>query len=183
VAVHPEAHGHGHADKGMKRVAVLVSLLAAALALIQVGEKRAHSEYLTLHIEVVDDWAFYQAKNLRSVVRGSEAALLETLGAAQDPGVAAKIKEAKDYVARMRDDPKSGDGMKQLMERAKGREARRDAAHHAYHNYEYAASAVEIGIVLASVSALTSIPALAIGGAALGAGAAVYAIATALHLI
>jgi hypothetical protein len=180
-AVHHEAH-HASDNKGMKRVAVLVSCLAAILALIQVGEKHAQNEYLTSHISLTNDWAFYQAKNLRSVVRGSEAALLETLGNPTDPAFAKKIKDAKDYVARMRDEPETGEGMKQIAEKAKARTVVRDKALHEYHAFEYAASAVEIAIVLASVSALTAVPALAIGAGTIGIGAGAFALGVALHL-
>lgn len=185
-AVHHHAHGGGHGEahdnRNMKRIAVLVSVLAAILALVQVGEKRAQNEYLTNHIAVTNDWAFYQAKNLRAIMRQSEMTVLESLGNAQDPKIEAKLKDARAYIARMRDEP-GGDGMKQIADVAREREKKRDAAHHAYHNYEYAASAVEIAIVLASVSALTAMPPLAIGAAVVGLGAGVFAVATALHWI
>lgn len=183
-AVHHEAHGGQHGDnRNMKRIAVLVSALAAILALIQVGEKRAQNDYLTHHIALTNDWAFYQAKNLRAVVRGSESAVLEGLADIKDPKIEAKLADARAYIARMRDEPSTGEGMKQLAEKAKGRQTMRDEAFHAYHNYEYAASAVEIAIVLASVSALTAVPAMAIGAGVVGIGSAVFALATALHLI
>ena len=82
---HETMHGHGgHEAHGTvapwaRLVAVLVSMLAAALALIQIGEKQAHTEYLTHHIERSNGWAFYQAKNARAVTRESEAALLASL--------------------------------------------------------------------------------------------------------
>lgn len=183
-AVHHEAHGGHHGDnRNMKRIAVLVSALAAILALIQVGEKRAQNDYLTHHIALTNDWAFYQAKNLRAVVRGSESAVLEGLADIKDPKIEAKLADARAYIARMRDEPSTGEGMKQLAEKAKARQTMRDEAFHAYHNYEYAASAVEIAIVLASVSALTAVPAMAIGAGVVGIGSAVFALATALHLI
>ena len=184
-AVHHEAHGghgHGSENRNMKRVAVLVSALAAVLALVQVGEKRAQNDYLTNHIAVTNDWAFYQAKNLRAIMRQSEMSVLEGLGNPQDPKIEAKLKDARAYIARMRDEP-GGDGMKQIADTAREREKKRDVAHHAYHNYEYAASAVEIAIVLASVSALTAAPALAIGAGVVGLGAGLFAIATALHWV
>lgn len=185
-AVHHEAHGGhgggGHDNRNMKRIAVLVSMLAATLALIQVGEKRSQNDYLTNHIAVTNDWAFYQAKNLRAIMRQTEMTVLESLGNAQDPKIEAKLKDARAYIARMRDEP-GGDGMKQIGDLAREREKKRDAAYHAYHNYEYAASAVEIAIVLASVSALTAMPALAIGAGVMGLGAGIFSIATALHWI
>lgn len=179
---HGNDHGQAHDNRNMKRIAVLVSVLAASLALVQVGEKRSQNEYLTNHIAVSNDWAFYQAKNLRAIMRQSEMSVLESLGNAQDPKIEAKLKDARAYIARMRDEP-GGDGMKQIADLAREREKNRDSAFHAYHNYEYAASAIEIAIVLASVSALTAMPALAIGAGVVGAGAGVFAILTALHWI
>lgn len=188
-AAHHEAHGGHHGDhqgtenRGMKRIAVLVSALAAVLALIQVGEKRSQNDYLTHHIALTNDWAFYQAKNLRAVVRGSESSVLESLGDSRDPKIEAKLQDAKAYIARMRDEPSTGEGMQQLAAKAKARETMRDTAFHAYHNYEYASSVVEIAIVLASVSALTAVPAMAIGAGVIGLGSAAFAIATALHWV
>jgi len=60
-----EAH-HSASDPWARGVAVMVSVLAAALALAEMGEKSSQNAYLTHHIAVSDDWAFYQAKNLRA---------------------------------------------------------------------------------------------------------------------
>jgi hypothetical protein len=170
---HETIHEHGgHADPWARGVAVLVSILAAVLAMTEIGGKAAQNAYLTHHVALSNDWAFYQAKNLRSVVRTSEADLWASLPNATDPAIQARIKEAKDYAARMRDDPEGGEGMKQLAVTAQQQEVARDAAEHRYHSYEYAVGALEIAIVLASVSVVTRIRALTIGAAAIGAAAA-----------
>ena len=49
-----------HGDTSARRVAVLIAVLAAALA--DMAEKGAQNEYLTHHVAVADDRAFYQAK-------------------------------------------------------------------------------------------------------------------------
>ena len=183
-AVHEAGHGNGHGQVNWTRkVAILISCLAASLALTQIGEKQQQNLYLTHHIQVSDDWAFYQAKNLRSVVRTSEAAVLESLPNASDTAMQTRIKEARDYVARMRDDPKGGDGMKQMTEKARTHERERDHAFHLYHMFEYSAGALEIGIVLASVAVVTSMPALAIGAGVIGLAASVFSLAVALGLV
>jgi hypothetical protein len=166
-----EEHGH-HSDPWARGVAVLVSILAAALAMTEIGGKAAQTAYLTHHVALSNDWAFYQAKNLRSVVRTSEADLLASLPNAQDPAIQARIRQAQEYSARMRDDPEGGEGMKQLAVTAKQQEAERDEAAHRYHGYEYAVGALEIAIVLASVSVITRMRALTIGAAVIGALAA-----------
>ena len=75
---------------------------------------------------------------------------------AADPAVQVRIKEAKDYAARMRDDPEGGEGMKQLAVIRSDQEAARDAAEHRYHSFEYVAGALQIAIVLASVSSVVT---------------------------
>jgi len=176
-----EEHGH-HSDPWARGVAILVSCLAAALAITEIGGKAAQNAYLTDHVALSNDWAFYQAKNLRSVVRTSEADLLASLPNATDPAIQARIKEAKDYTARMRDDPKGGEGMKQLAAKANALESQRDEAEHRYHNYEYAVGVLEIAIVLASVSVVTRMRALTIAAGVIGALAAAGSAAIAAHL-
>jgi hypothetical protein len=171
-----------HGDPWARGVAVLVSFLAAALALTEIGGKASQNAYLTHHVALSNDWAFYQAKNLRAVVRTSEADLLASLPNAQDPAIQTRIKEAHDYSTRMRDDPKEGEGMKQLAAKAQDEEHARDEAQHRYHNYEYAVGALEIAIVLASVSVVTRMRPLTIGAAVIGAAAAAASICVAANL-
>jgi hypothetical protein len=176
-----EEHAH-HSDPWARGVAILVSVLAAVLALSEIGGKAAQNAYLTHHVALSNDWAFYQAKNLRSVVRDSEADLLASLPNATDPAIQARIKESKDYSTRMRDDPKGGEGMKQLAAKAQAEEADRDVAQERYHNYEYAVGALEIAIVLASVSIVTRMRGLTYGAGAIGVLAALGSLAVAMHL-
>jgi Domain of unknown function (DUF4337) len=176
-----EGHAH-HTDPWARGVAVLVSVLAAALALTEIGGKAAQTAYLTHHVTLSNDWAFYQAKNLRAIVRTSEADLLASLPDAQDSSIQDRIKQAQDYAARMRDDPAGGEGMKQLAATAKQEETERDEAAHRYHNYEYAVGALEIAIVLASVSVVTRIRGMTIGAGVIGVIAAAGALGVATNL-
>jgi hypothetical protein len=180
-----EHHQHGgeHGDPGARRIAVLISFLAAALAITGIGGKQAENQYLTQHVALSDDYAFYQAKNVRATVKDAEAQMLMSLPSASDAAVQQRIKEAQDYAARMRDDPQAGDGMKQLAARAKHLEEDRNEAFHRYHNYEYAAGALEIAIVLASVSVVTGMRSLAVTATAIGAAAVVAAACVATHIL
>ena len=177
---HETMHHAQHGDPWARGVAVLVSVLAATLAIAEIGGKTAQNAYLTHHIAVSDDWAFYQAKNLRQIVRGSEANVMESLQHAVDPMVQARIKEARAYQARMRDDPEGGEGMKQLAEKAARQEHDRDHAYHLYHLYEYVTGALEIAIVLASVSVVTRMRPLTIAAGLIGFAAGAFGMAVAL---
>jgi Domain of unknown function (DUF4337) len=177
-------HGahHSHGDPWARGVAVLVSVLAATLALSEVGGKSAQNAYLTDHIGVSDDWAFYQAKNLRVAVLDSQINVLDSLPNASDPAIQAKIKTARDEQARLRDQP-GKDGMKQIAENARERTVERDHAFHRYHYYEYASGALEIAIVLASVSVVTRMKALTIGAGVVGFAAGLFALGVAAGVI
>src|SRR5262249_30176674 len=154
-----------------RRIALVIAVLAAALALAEMGEKGAQNAYLTHHIALSNDWAFYQAKNARATTLAAEAGILANLPNAADPGTQAEIKRAKENEARLRDEPQ-GDGMKQLAERAKTGEAERDEAFHRYHEFELVVGALQIAIVLASVAVVTRIVALAVGAGIIGVLAA-----------
>ncbi len=180
---HETIHEHAsHSDPWARGVAILVSVLAAVLAITEIGGKQAQNAYLTHHIALSNDWAFYQAKNLRAAMRNAEADLLASLPNAADPAIQARIRTANEYAARMRDDPQGGEGMKQLAAAAQQQETVRDEAEHRYHSYEYAVGALEIAIVLASVSVVTRIRTLTFGAAAIGALAALAAVGIAANL-
>lgn len=168
---HAQHAAEGHSDTSARKIGVLIAALAAVLALTEMGAKSAQNAYLTHHIALSNDWAFYQAKNARATVWSAEAGILANLPNAAEPGPQAEIKRAKDAEARLRDEP-GQDGMKQLAERARHQEEERDHAFHLYHLYEYLVGALQIAIVLASVGVVTRIAALAIGAGVIGAIAA-----------
>jgi hypothetical protein len=170
--LHHAQHG-AHTDTTARRVAVLIAVLAAALALADLGEKAAQNEYLTQHIALSDDWAFYQAKNARATTWAAAAGVLASLPNAADPGPQAEIRRAKETEARMRDEP-GADGMKQLATQADTHRAARDAALHRYHQYEMVVGALQIAIVLASVAVVTRMVALAVGAGVIGAAAGIF---------
>lgn len=176
-----EAH-HIASDPWARGAAVLVSFLAAALALAEIGGKSAQNAYLTDHIAVSDDWAFYQAKNLRSVILGNQAGLLESLPNASDAAIQTKVATARSEQARMRDEP-GKDGMKQLAAQAESRKKERDHAFHRYHFYEYASGALQISIVLASVSVVTRMRPLTIGAGVIGVAAGLLALGVAFGMV
>jgi hypothetical protein len=171
-------------DHAARWIAVLIAALAAALALAEMGEKVEQNTYLTQHVTMSDNWAYYQAKNVLAGGRAAEASILESLpGAAADPAVQARIKHAQDEEARLRDDPKQGGtGMKQLMERAAEIKEQRDHAFHEYHRYELVVGALQIAIVLASVSVVTRARALTLVAGLIGGGAALAGLAVSLAL-
>jgi hypothetical protein len=172
-----EAHP-AHRDTGARRAAVLISALAAALAIAEMGEKGAQNDFLAHHISTSDAWAFYQAKTLRSAMAGDQAELLASLPNASDPQVRARIEAARAERARL-DDDEATQGRKQLRAEAEADARERDVVGHHYHLYEIVVGALQISIVLASVSVVTRMWPLAAAAGAIGGVAALFGLAVA----
>ncbi|HTN12624.1 MAG TPA: DUF4337 family protein, partial [Acetobacteraceae bacterium] len=117
----------------------------------------------------------------------TQAETLTALAAGRDAAGAAALDKqaaaARVTAARLLDDPKGGEGRAQLAKRAKASEARRDVAFHRYHLFEGVVGALQIAIVLASVSVVTRVRTLALAAGALGAAAGVFAGLVAAGLI
>jgi hypothetical protein len=177
-----QAHRHG-GDHTARRIAVLIAVLAAVLSVAEMGEKSSQNDYLTHHIQAADHWAFFQARNIRSTVQSAAATMMESLPNSADPAVHKRIEDARADAARLRDDPKGNLGSKQIAELARAEEHGREVAFHRYHRFESVVGAVQIAIVLASVSVVTRVLALAYGAAAIGGLAALLGLATALGLV
>ena len=162
-----EAHSE-HGDTAARWVAVLVALFATALALADVGEKASQTAFLMNHISVSDDYAYYQAKNQRVLTLESLIAVLENLPVTTGPTVAARIAEARKTEAQLQNDAASGKGMKQLLALAAQHEQAAEHALHREHVFAGVAGALQISILLASVSIVTRARALTWGAGVLG---------------
>ena len=176
-----EAHVE-HGDNGARRIAILISVLAAGLALAEMQEKGAQNAYMTKHIEVSDDYAFYQAKKARSNLYANQAELLASLPNAADPAVQARVAAAKATAQRLEDDPKS-EGSKQVLEKVEKHKVQREEQFHRYELFEIVVGALQIAIVLASVSVVTRIRSLAHAAGVIGAGAIVCGVLIAIAVL
>ena len=172
--------GHGHVDHlGDKRIALLIAVLALFLAVVETGGKSAQTEAITRNVESANLWSFFQARTIRqTIVRtAAEESELAKLGAQGEmkTAIEAQQKRWRDTAARWESEPETGEGRKELSERARKAEAVRYRNMAAYHLYEYAAAAFQVAIVIASASIITSVPLLAVGGMVLGVIGAVLA--------
>jgi hypothetical protein len=165
-----EAHEHAeHAEEAShhnKGVALLISVLALFLALSEMLGKSAQTAALTDTVQASDTWSFYQARNIRATTVGAAKEILELQAPTlTDPeakaAVAKKIEDWGKRVKRWESDPERGEGMKELSAKARALEAKRDRGLEQYHNFEIASAALQIGIVLASASIITSMIILA----------------------
>ena len=170
---------------GNKGVALLIAILALVLAFSETLGKSAQTAALGSNIEASNLWAFFQAKTIRQSVLRTAAEELSV--GVQNDSAKKQIEKWRDTAQRYQSEPATGEGRDQLAARAKAAEKKRDVAMAAYHHYELASAAVQIAIVLASASIITTMVALVWIAGALGAIGVVFCLIgfyapTAVHL-
>ncbi|TAN54988.1 MAG: DUF4337 domain-containing protein [Betaproteobacteria bacterium] len=152
---------HGHVDPSNRKVALLISLLALALAFSETLGKSAQTGALSYNIEASNLWAFFQAKTIRQTTMRTAAEQLDAQFADNAPeAVKRQLQKWKDAAERYQSEPDTQEGRKELATRAKAAEKKRDVALAAYHHYELASAAMQIAIVLASAEIITGVVAL-----------------------
>ena len=99
-----------------------------------------------------------------------EQAELQKVGAddAARTAIEAQQKAWRDTAARWESEPATGEGRKELAERAKAAEGVRERSMAKYHLFEYSSAALQVAIVVASASIITGVPLLALLGVGLG---------------
>jgi hypothetical protein len=162
-----------HSQYFNRRIALLIAVLALFLSFSETLGKSAQTEAIGANVESSDLWAFFQAKSVRLTQLNTAAEqMLIAAEAASDPAAKASMQKQidawKKTAARYDSEPSTGEGRKELAERAKEAEERRDLALAKYRHYELASAAFQVGIVLASAAVITGIVALAWFGGALG---------------
>ena len=166
---HDEEHGGGgisNVSSTNKKLALMIAVLALFLALAEGLGKSSQTAALNAQIESSDLWSFFQAKNVRrtSNLIAADQAKLSLPGIADPDQRAATEKQIEEWsqtAERYRSEPAAagglGEGTEQLSGRAEEAEHRRDEMLAKYHNYEFASSAFQIGIVLASAAVITGL--------------------------
>lgn len=185
---HEAAHGGGHDNK---RIAVLITVLAALLAICETAAKNAQNLYMSKHVEAANVWSFYQAKTIRYTTLRVAAETFDSMGydnfGANKDKVAAQVKRWRETGDRYESEPSTGEGRKELMAKARETEIVRDRMHAKLHMFEYGSAAFQLAIVLASASVITGVFALTLAGGGLGVIGVVFGLLgwfapTLLHL-
>jgi len=168
---------------GKSRTALTISILAMVLAIASLGGSNAGKDITQENILAANSYAFYQAKSIRQTALKIAATDLE-LQVLREPAMPAAAKEAmqkkiEDYkktIERYESEPETKEGKKELLMTAREHEAVRDHALRQDPWFDYAEGALQIAIVLLSVSIVAGLPVLFWAGAALGALGALSAL-------
>jgi Domain of unknown function (DUF4337) len=163
MAEHFEApEGHGEAIPYMVPVAVTLSLLAVLVAIATLFGHRASTEELYLQNKATDQWAYYQAKNIRLHEMQGFADMLETLEPADKEKAAALrekyTKEVERYAGEKDD----------VGEQAKEFEKERDVVERRGDRFDASEVILEIALIICSLTLLTKKRLFWFSGVALG---------------
>jgi phosphate uptake regulator len=136
-------------DPSLVPVTLSMAILAVMLAAISLLGHRAHTEELLLQNKATDQWAYFQAKNIR---RHTYELFLDLLSAlnAKDPEAAEKIKEKyRGEIERYKDDQKD------IQSEAQQLEKEVVSQRHKANRFDLGEVCLEVGIVLTSLTLLT----------------------------
>jgi hypothetical protein len=158
--------GHEGSASTNLRIGLMIAGLAALLALLEAGGKSAQTEAINANLTASDLWAFFQSKTARmtTLQTAAETAKLTLLGDLPSETKSAIQKQIDAWNAtaqRYDSEPQTGEGRKELTERAKEAEAERDHKLAAYHLFELGSAASQLAIVLASAAIITGLMFLA----------------------
>ena len=127
---------------------LVIVIMALLLAVTTYFSNSFSGQVLKNTLKATDTYAFFQSKSIKQAIAEGQR---DDYVARGDRAKAAKLEEK---IARYESDPKSGEGKKELLEKAKGFEAARDSA--AKHSpwLTFAAMIFQLAIVLLSASIL-----------------------------
>lgn len=159
-----------------KLIGIYVGILAVLLAICTMAGGNATKDAMRANVDASNLWAFFQAKNIRRVAMELSAdemeALLLTqpsLGETARTQITAKIKSLRERAQAFKSDPKTGEGLDQLFDRARAQESDRDVALRRDPYFDYAQALLQIAIVLASVALVAGGGSLLVTSGLLGA--------------
>lgn len=122
-----------------------ITVIAALLAINTYIANGISSSVLTNTIKANDTWNFYQAKSIKQSIAEGQ------LEDAKDPK---RREQLQAKIERYESDPKTGEGKKELMVKARMLEAERDNAKKNGPWLTFAGSALQLSIVLLSAAIL-----------------------------
>lgn len=153
---------HAKHDPTLAPVSLTMALLAVLVAVVSLLGHRAHTEEIVLQSKATDQWAFYQAKNMRRHV-DELFTDLTSVQATVDAAALSKLREKYSAEAnRYKDDQKDLDTEARALEAEVLTEMKRAD------RYDLAEVFLEIGLVITSITLLSGRRLFWILGIALG---------------
>ncbi|HWZ80773.1 MAG TPA: DUF4337 domain-containing protein [Candidatus Sulfotelmatobacter sp.] len=140
---------HAKEDPSLAPISVTMAVLAVLVAVVTLLGHRAHTEEVVLQAKASDQWAYYQAKNIRRHEDEifSDLASVETT---TDAAALAKLREKySSEAARYKDD------QKQIEDKAREMEAEVATERNRADRFDLAEVFLEVGLVITSITLLS----------------------------
>jgi Domain of unknown function (DUF4337) len=148
-AVKPPVGSRSEREAKLKdKAGMVISVFALILAVNSWYGGKLSSITLNNTIAANDVWSFYEAKSIKQTL--AEQSLDDAIYRKDTK----KIEQLEDKIARYESDPKTGEGKKELMAKAKGLEAERDYAKKQSPWIGFASTLYQLSIVVLSASIL-----------------------------
>jgi hypothetical protein len=140
---------HARAHPDLAPVSLTMAILAVLVATVSLLGHRTHTEEIILQNKVTDQWAFYQAKNIRRH-NDEMFADLTTMVAAKDAEAAAKLQEKyRGEADRYKDE------QKELEKEAHATEDETKLARRKADRFDLGEVFLEIALVVTSITLLS----------------------------
>ena len=140
---------HAAHDRSMAPVSLTMAILAVLVAVASLLGHRAHTEEVVLQTRATDQWAYYQAKNIRrhtDELFSDFASVMSTTDAAKAAQLREKYQaEAKSYADQQKEIDAEARKLEQETSHERGRADR----------YDLAEVFLEIGLVVTSITLLS----------------------------
>jgi hypothetical protein len=166
----PEGHGEHESNPLTVPVSVTIAILAVLVAAATLLGHRASTEELLLQSQATDQWAYYQAKNIRLHEMQGFADMLAAL-APQDKEKTAEVREK--YLKEIERYENDKD---EIGEKARELEKERDVVSRRGDRFDGGEGLLEVGLVICSITLLTKRRVFWIAGMLIGAAGVVMAL-------
>jgi hypothetical protein len=140
---------HAKEDPTLAPVSVTMAILAVLVAVVTLLGHRAHTEEVVLQAKSSDQWAFYQAKNIR---RHTDELFtdLTSVQSTTDPAALAKLRDKYSGEASRYKDEQN-----EVEDKAKELEAEVATERNRADRFDLAEVFLEVGLVITSITLLS----------------------------
>ena len=145
----PEHEEHEHHHPLTVPVTVTIAIIAVLGAIVTLMGHRSHTEELLLQAKASDQWAYYQAKNIRLHEMEAVADMLAVLSPSDKEKVATVHEKYVKEVERYEKDKDT------ISDQAKELEAERDMVSRRADRFDAGEVFLEMGLVICSITLLT----------------------------
>jgi len=140
---------HAKHDPSLAPISVTMAILAVLVAIVTLVGHRAHTEEVVLQAKASDQWAYYQAKNIRR----HEDEIFTDLTSVQASTDAAGMAKLRDKYSE--EATRYKDEQKEIEDKARELEAEVTSVRHQADRFDLAEVFLEIGLVITSITLLS----------------------------